>query len=136
MKNKTNVGILAVFTVLVLGVAGIVSAGGFGMGINSGNSTQNQEFQTQVHNAVTSGDFSTWKSLMESRLTQANFDSIQARARTMSEFRTQMEDARDFGNYTLMQQLREQYGVGNKGQGNGMARGNGQEIGLRIHQIQ
>lgn len=137
MKNKTSVGILAVFAVLVLGVAGVVSAGGFGNGFGLGantNSTQMQEFHTQIHDAVTSGDFATWKSLMESQITQANFDSLRSRAQTMEEFRTQMESARDAGNYTLMQQLREQYGVGNQGQGKGMARGNGQGIGLRIHQ--
>jgi len=134
MKNKTNIGILVVFAVLVLGVAGVVSAGGFGMGINYGKPLQDQEFRTQVHSTVVAGDFSTWKNLMESRITQENFDSMRERAQTMEEFRTKMESARDSGDYSLMKQLREEYGIGNQGQGKGMARGNGQGMGLRIHQ--
>ena len=127
MKKKTSVGILAFFAVLLLGVAGVVSANGgfgnFGMGINSGNSTKMQEFRTQVHDSVITGDFSTWKSLMESEITQDNFDSMRERSQTMEEFRDKMESARDAGDYTLMQQLREEYNVNGKGQGMGPRNG-------------
>jgi len=41
----------------------------------------------------------------------------------MEEFRDKMESARDAGDYTLMQQLREEYNVNGKGQGMGPRNG-------------
>ena len=91
MKKKTinYIGIFAVIIVAILGV-GFVAAynighfgGGFGIVGNSKNMTQSQiqqmkDFNTQVQTAIKNNDFATWKSLMESQLTQSNFNNIVA----------------------------------------------------------
>jgi hypothetical protein len=98
MKNKTVYGIIAVIVVVALAV-GSVSAFGFGFGpmFKGGNDLTDEEkaemqaFQEDIQTAIDNNDYAEWKSLMESQLSEDNFNLIVEQNSKM----TEMKDLRD-----------------------------------------
>lgn len=103
MERKT-IGIAAFLVVALLGV-GFVSAYGFG-------NDMSKETRDAVQNALDSGDYSTWKSLMESQITEERFNEMKAKHQERAEFRALMREARESGNYSAIQELKEEFGSG------------------------
>jgi hypothetical protein len=151
MKNKENVrrfkkmeqkyilGIVALAMIAILGV-GMVSALGYAKGLGFMNQdlsdeekTQMQEQRNQMQTAIENGDYAAWKSLMEaqvanrqSQITEENFNKIVEQHQQRTELRTAMEEARESGDYTQVQELQKELGVG---RGFGMGRGDGFGMG-------
>jgi hypothetical protein len=90
MEKKT-ITFICIFAVVIIAVFGVGLAaaynGQFGIGfekiLNPRNLTQEKiqqmkDFNSQVQTAIKNNDFATWKSLMESQLTQDNFNTLVA----------------------------------------------------------
>jgi hypothetical protein len=81
MKKK-YLGIFAIFAIALLGI-GAVSAFGMGqgkmLGLDEEEKTEMEAFRLEVQNAVQNGDYETWKSLVESKISEENFEKIQSR---------------------------------------------------------
>lgn len=82
--EKKSIIFVGIFATVLIAIGIVAACGGFG-GIggfggfipgNSTNSTQMKDFYNQVQNAIKNNDFNTWKSLMESQLTQDNFNKL------------------------------------------------------------
>ncbi len=93
MKTKTNAIYLAVFGIAlltILGAVSLVSANAlFGKNRAPAHfplmpSAFNKTFNDQLQLAVTNNDFTAWKSLMDSQLTQENFDRLVAISKNVS----------------------------------------------------
>jgi len=135
MKQKYVLGIVALSLVAILGV-GMVSAFGFGNGFMNHDMTEEertamQEQQEAMQIAISYGDYATWKSLMEekiakmqSQITEENFNTIREQHQEMSEFRTAMQEARESGDFSKVEELQEEYGFG-KGMKAGFKLGRG-----------
>jgi hypothetical protein len=99
IKNKYMLGIFALAVIAVLGVGIAVASPmekGFGF-VNNHNftaaektalQTQMQEIQTAIDNK----DFATWKSLMESQLTEDNFNKLVDANQKMTEVKTLQDE--------------------------------------------
>lgn len=152
MKNRSVLALTAIFLISMIGIG--FAAAFPGMGSQFGNLTDEEVTQFQqereaMRTAIEDSDFAAWKSLMESRLeamkaeiTEENFNTLVERHQNMEEFRTAMEEARESGDYETMQELREEYGLPERGgmgqhKGSGLRQGMGQENGsgngLMIH---
>ena len=119
--KKVTTGILAFSIVAILGVSFVTAFPNFGFNgsKNRGNVTEDkiaemQSFQNSVRDAIKNDDFESWKSLMESQLTQENFDSLVERYNQTNltresdkEIMNQIQDAVNAGDFELVQQLRE-----------------------------
>lgn len=103
--EKKILGISAIVFVALLGF-GFVSAYGFGNQVSL-------EDKDAMRTAVESGDYASWKALMESQITEEKFNEIKLRHQEREEFRSLMEEARESGDYSQIEALREQYGLGN-----------------------
>jgi hypothetical protein len=114
--KKVTTGIFIFSIVAILGI-GFVASFPFGNGqINQNLSDEEQSemiaFHNSVQNAIENNDFDGWKSLMESRLTEENFNRI-----------VEMHKERET-NREEMQQFCGDNGCSNFGEGNfGMHRG-------------
>ena len=111
-KDRLNVFFMAAIAILAVGA---VSAFGFGWfnpnGSNGENSTDMQAFHQEVQTAIQNDDYATWKSLMESQLTEENFQNIVDMHKKMSEIqdlRQQLKDAVANGNTGTANQLKTQ----------------------------
>jgi len=130
MEQKYVLGIVALSLVAILGV-GMVSAFGFGNGFMNQDMTEEEKAEMQeqheaMQNAIADGDYGTWKSLredqiarMQSQITEENFNAIREQHQKMSEFRTAMQEARESGDFSKVEELQEEYGFEGKGFGKG-----------------
>lgn len=87
--KKITVGILALSIVALLGIS-LAAAFPFGFGKGNPNLTEEEQAEAQafhdsLQQAIEDGDFATWKSLMESQLTEENFNLLVERHQQMSE---------------------------------------------------
>jgi hypothetical protein len=96
MKGNLTYGIFAlvIFSILALGV---VSA--FGMGWNNPNlsdeeKTASQEKHEQIKQAIESNDYESWKSLMESQISEEQFNQITQMHKKMEDVRNLREQLR------------------------------------------
>ncbi|MBS3143774.1 hypothetical protein J4446_02785 [Candidatus Woesearchaeota archaeon] len=102
--NKKYLAVFAIAMVALVGV-GMVSAFGFGngmKGLSDNDGAQMQEQMEAVNSAIENNDFEAWKSLMESQLTEENFNQMVERHNEMKEFREQMETAKESGDFESM----------------------------------
>jgi len=133
MKNQT-IGVFVVAAFAVLAIGG-VAAFGFGNGFMAGNSdsTEMQAFHEKVQTAVENNDFVAWKSLMESQLTQDNFNQMvemHDQMQEMQDLRQQLRDAIANGDTDTANQIRTQLSEKMpEGMGIGYARGFKQGFG-------
>lgn len=115
-------GILAVLATTALGTSAVM-AGPWGFGKPNADLTAEEigemyEKRQAVVDAIESGDFEAWKSLMEQRiedlrleLTEENFNNLVERHNSMQEMREikqQIREALESGDYETVEQLRNQ----------------------------
>ncbi|MDD5023353.1 MAG: hypothetical protein PHU63_04255 [Candidatus ainarchaeum sp.] len=125
--NKVLFGIVTISVVALLSV-GIVSAFGFGNGFMNQDMTEEEktemeQFREQVRQSVEAGDFESWKNLMQSRLTEENFQRIQERHAERNAFREAnaetmeaIKEAMKSGDIETAKNLKQQIGM-EKGNG-------------------
>ena len=128
MEQKYVLGIVVLAMVAILGV-GMVSAHGFGMWKSDLSDEEKVEMQGQMEamqTAIADGDYEAWESLMEDRiakmqesLTEENFNKLTERHEQMSKFREAMQEARESGDFSKIQELKEEYGFEGKRFGKG-----------------
>jgi len=132
MEQKYVLGIVALAIVAVLGI-GMVSAFGFGKGfrffksdLTDEEKAQLQEQKDTMQKAIENNDYTIWKSLMEqeiakmqAQLTEENFNKIVEQHQQMTKLRSAMQEAKESGNYTKVQELQEEFGIKEKGFGRG-----------------
>jgi DNA-binding FadR family transcriptional regulator len=124
--KKITAGVLAFSIIAILGI-GLIAAFPFGnfnlnKDLTEEEKTEMQEFNDAIQQAIEDGDFETWKSLMESQLTEENFNALIERYNQMSEdkeaneeIREQIREAMQSGDYETAEQLREQMGKNTMG---------------------
>lgn len=121
MEKKTATGIFALAIIALLGASGFVAAaGGFGFLNAFGEDQAAMQAQHEaMQEAVSNGDFATWKTLQEQRIadmqaqiTEENFNKLVERHNQMSEIRDEMQKARESGDFSKVRELQEQYGLG------------------------
>jgi len=103
MKNKTLTLFVVLGVIAVIGVSLAVAfpgsfgevKGSFGGSLTDEEIAEKQAFRESLMEAVESNDYVSWRSLMESQLSEERFNE-------MREKHTQMQEKRE-----LMQQLRE-----------------------------
>jgi hypothetical protein len=104
MEKKT-IGIFAFVMVAVLAIGMVSAFGGFG-------NKMSDENREAMDTAMESGDFESWKSLMQSQITEERFDEMRARHQERAEFRALMQEARESGDYSKIQELKAEFGQG------------------------
>jgi len=117
IKNKYMLGIFALAIIAVLGVGvAVASPLGKGFGFNNSNlsAAEKTAMQTQmqaIQTAIDNKDFATWKSLMESQLTQDNFNKLVDANQKMSQEKTlqnELKQAVSDGDTAKVQELKAQ----------------------------
>jgi hypothetical protein len=118
IKNKYMLGIFALAVIAVLGV-GVAVASPLGKGFGFGNdqnltAAEKTAMQTQmqaIQTAIDNKDFATWKSLMESQLTEDNFNKLVDANQKMTEVKTlqtELKQAVSDGDTAKAQELKAQ----------------------------
>ncbi|HPD81751.1 MAG TPA: hypothetical protein PK357_01485 [Candidatus Pacearchaeota archaeon] len=119
--KKITAGVLAFSIIAILGI-GIIAAFPFGnLNFNKNMTEEEQEeakaFHDALKQAIEDSDFENWKDLMESQLTEENFNALVEKHNKMSEereankeLRNQIQEAMQSGDYETAKQLREQMG--------------------------
>lgn len=135
IKNmkKITVGVLAFSIIAMLGI-GLIAANPFGFGkgtisqeLTEEEQTEMQEFHDSIQEAIEDNDYTAWKSLMESQLTQENFNALVERHATMQEQRAEREaycEENECPNFE--EGMGPKNGKGNNGRGSGMGMPYGQ----------
>jgi uncharacterized protein (DUF885 family) len=97
MKNtKLSIFVVATFAVLAIGsVAAFGFGNGFMKGLSEDDKEEMQAFHEQLQTAIENKDFEAWKSLMESQLTEENFNAMVEMHEQMSEMRDLREQIRE-----------------------------------------
>ena len=127
MNTKTTYAIVLASMALIL-IGSVSAFGGLGFGQN-GDAEEMQAFHEDVQTAIENNDYEAWKSLMESQLTEEQFNSMVERHSQMQEvkeIREQMREARESGDTETFENLQEQLqelAPFNEGKGFGMGRG-------------
>lgn len=120
MKKKNSLAIIALFVVAILGV-GAVSAFGFEqgkmIGLEEDEKAEMKDFHAAREQAIQTGDYETWKSLMESRITKEHFEEMQTHRNERAEHRTEMQNSLQNGEIQ-MRKGSGMHGSGRMGQGN------------------
>ena len=120
MKKKQVLGIFAFSMIAILGIS-LVAAGSFNKGFMSSISEEDRaemkESMEAIRSAIESGDYDSWKALMEDRIakmqeqiTEENFQLIVERHEEHSEIREAMIDAKESGDYETLQELKAEHG--------------------------
>lgn len=87
MKKKTY-GLLALFLVGLLSTGALVSA------FHGSNGIWSEEDREELRTAVENDDYNAWKTAMQNRLTEDNFEKVVERRAEMSEKREKREAMR------------------------------------------
>lgn len=154
MKNKITYSLFALVLVSILGIS-LISAYGFGNGnsfFNSGMTdeerTMIQAEQETIQTAIESNDYATWETAMnqrnlrmQERINQETFNAMQERHQEMTQIREAIELAKESGDFSEVETLKEQYGLEKmgpgskgKGSGNGLGEGSGKNNQRNINQ--
>lgn len=128
MKNKTLMGVFA-FGVVALLAIGFVAA--FPMGHGGQDLSEEEQAEMQAHReavvaALEADDYEEWKALKESMLTEERFALAQERHAQMEEIRAAVEEAKETGDWSTVEELREEYGVSKRGHRMGPGKGMGE----------
>ena len=126
MERKYTIGIMALAMFVILGV-GLVSANGLGMW-NSKLSDEEralmQEHRDAMQEAVESGDYDAWKTLMnektlqmQEKINEDTFNEIKERHNDMTLVREAVEDAKESGDWSEVEALKLKLGIEGKGFG-------------------
>ena len=104
MEQKYVLGIVALAMVALLGV-GMVSAYGFGNGMSD-------EDKGALETAIESGNYEAWKEIKMSQISEERFEEMTLRHQERAEFRKAMQEARESGDYSKVQELKAEFGQG------------------------
>jgi len=113
-KLLTTISVVAVLAVLAFGSSAMPFLGGQGKAVD-------KTFMDSIQKAVADNDFSTWKSLMESQLTQDNFNKMVDNHKKMTQakdLRDQLKIAQEAGDTTKVADLKTQLSALMPAQGN------------------
>jgi hypothetical protein len=96
--KKITLGVFVFSAIALLGV-GLVAAFPFDFGkmnqdLTEEEQTEIQAFHDSLKTAIENEDYESWKSLMESQITEENFNKIIENQKTMQEMRESMEEQR------------------------------------------
>ncbi|MFH1592514.1 MAG: hypothetical protein ABIB47_04065 [Candidatus Woesearchaeota archaeon] len=120
--NRTTLGILVMSLIALLGIS-TVSAVGFGKGFMNSNLTDKEKTELQaqreaMQTAISEGDYEAWSSLMQEKIakmqesiTEENFNKITEMHQQRVQFRDAMQEARETGDFSKIEELKEQYGI-------------------------
>ena len=142
MKRKNLLGMFAFAVVAMLGLS-VVSAYGFGVGrvdLTEDEIAEMDANREAMQNAVETGDYAAWEGLMMERLADMEdsineeaFAEIQARHEERERLNKAVKEAQETGDWSEVEALREEFGFGYKGIGQGkhggMGRGEGRGMG-------
>jgi len=112
IATKTTVFLISILAVLVIAV-GIVSANSwlkktpnahFSMMAPCG---MNNTYMSLIQTAIKNNDYATWKSLMESQLTQENFNKLVNMSKSMNEFKHIGRNISISGNFPHAERFRQ-----------------------------
>lgn len=124
--KKITLGVFAFSIIALLGV-GIVAAFPFSFGkgimareVSPDDQEAFQAFHDSLVDSIDKEDFESWKTLMESQITEDNFNQMVERHKQMETLRTAMQNARETGDFSEVQKLREEYGIEDFGGPHGM----------------
>ena len=104
MKQKYVFGIFALTMVVILGV-GIVSAVGY-------QNRMSNEDRELLKEAMQTGDYDSWAQIKSRQISEDKFNEARGRHQERAEFRALMNQARESGDRSLMQELKAEYGAG------------------------
>ena len=97
-KTKTTTVVVVLIIAVMFVTLGIVSAYSFFGKGHSFNGKEkigfNNTLENEIQTAIKNRDYNSWKNLMESQLTQENFNKLVALSQNMTAFRNKI------GNYT------------------------------------
>ena len=85
MKNKILYAFMVLGIVAILGIGLVTAFRGATSDLTDEEVAEKQVFRTDVQNSIESQDYDAWRSLMESQLTQENFQNIVDRHMAMQE---------------------------------------------------
>lgn len=116
MKQKSVYGGVALAAMALLLVGGVSAFGGFdrfsiGAPLTEEEKDNMEAFRDQVRTAIENEDYAAWYDLMESRLTQEDFEMIVEQHDKMQEIREiseQMRQAKEDGDTETFEELRLQ----------------------------
>ena len=94
---KFSKKLIPVIAAIALLSVGLVAAYGGGFGFGGG---MTDEERTVIQTAVENNDYNSWKTAMESQLTEEKFNQMQQRHAGMQEHRAAVEAALEAGDYT------------------------------------
>lgn len=123
---------LALVALLALGAVSAFPGNGFNSVLTDEEKTNIEEQRQEMQNAIENNDFESWKNLMQNRLskmqseiTEENFQKMIDRHSEMQDFRQAMQEAKESGDYSKIQELKDEYGFEgmNKGMNKGMHQG-------------
>lgn len=135
--KKITAGVLAFSIIAMLGIGLIAAFPGIGFGkgamaqeLSEEEQAEMQEFHDSIQEAIENNDYETWKSLMESQLTEENFNALVERHTTMEAERAEREayceknECPNFG-----EGMESEKGNHGRGSGMGMPYGQGKMNG-------
>lgn len=124
MEQKYVLGMVALAMVTVLGIS-IISA--YGMGIWNSDLTEEEKAKIQeqreaIKTAIEFGDYETWEILMnekvaqmQERINEDTFIQLQERHGNMAQIREAVQEAKETGDWSEVESLKEELGIQGKG---------------------
>jgi hypothetical protein len=103
MEKKT-LGVFA-FAMLAILAVGAVSAVGF-------QNRMSDEDRENLKSAMEVGDYDSWANIKRAQISEEKFDEQRARHQERAEFRALMQEARESGDYSKIQELKAEFGQG------------------------
>jgi hypothetical protein len=103
MERKT-LGVFA-FAMLAILAVGVVSAVGF-------QNRMSDEDREAMKAAIESGDYDSWANIKRAQISEEKFNEQRARHQEREEFRALMQEARESGDYSKIQELKAEFGQG------------------------
>lgn len=96
VKNKYLLGVSALAIIAILGISMVVAfPSGIGFGekqLSDEERTVMEEQMQAIQTAIADEDFETWKSLMESQLTEENFEKLVEEHKSMTEMKAMQDE--------------------------------------------
>ncbi len=124
MENKKMFGLFALATIAMLSIASFANAfpGGEFSNLSEDEKLELKENKEAIKDSIKNGDYDAWKTLMEERIakmqaqiTEDRFNEIVTRHEEMSVLREALQEARESGDFTVVEELRAEYGLEGKG---------------------
>jgi hypothetical protein len=98
--KKVTLGIFVFSVIALLGIGAVAAFPGFGKNmmkqdLSEEEQEEMQAFHDSLQEAIENEDFEAWKSLMESQITEENFNKVIEMQEQQEERRAEMEEERE-----------------------------------------